>query len=81
MTVYLPVLHAHCTRVRFTVLMSCSDEFTVHSCPLQLPAYSRQVKVGFGGEGNWGDRPPKTCRPLFCRRDKVHFISLAVVNP
>jgi len=38
MTVYLPVLHSHCTRVRFTVLMSCNDELAVHSCPLQMPA-------------------------------------------
>jgi len=34
MTVFLPVWHSHCTRVRFTVIVSCSDEFTVHSCPL-----------------------------------------------
>jgi len=29
MTCYLPIWLAHCTRVRFTVLVSCSDEFTV----------------------------------------------------
>jgi len=38
MTVYLPVWHWHCTRVRFTVLVLCSetsDEFAIHSaCPL-----------------------------------------------
>jgi len=33
MTVYLPVWH-QCTRVRFTVLVSCNDEIAVHSCPL-----------------------------------------------
>jgi len=25
-TVYLPVRHWHCTRARFTVLVSCNDE-------------------------------------------------------
>jgi len=25
LTVYLPVWHSHCTRARFTVLVSCSD--------------------------------------------------------
>jgi len=34
MTVYLPVLHSHCTRAVFTVLMSCSDELAIHSCLL-----------------------------------------------
>jgi len=34
MTVVLLVWNSHCTRVRFTVILSCSDEFAVHSCPL-----------------------------------------------
>jgi len=34
MTVYLPIWHSHCTRTRFTVLVWCSDEFGIHSCPL-----------------------------------------------
>jgi len=35
MPVYIPAWHSHCTRARFTVLVSCSDELrTVHSCPL-----------------------------------------------
>jgi len=34
MTVHLPVWHSHCTRARFTVLVSCSAELAVHSCPL-----------------------------------------------
>ena len=34
MTVYLPVWHWHCTKSRFTVLVSCNDEIAVHSCPL-----------------------------------------------
>ena len=34
MAVYLVVWHSHCTRARFTVLVSCSGEFAVHSCPL-----------------------------------------------
>ena len=34
MTVLLPVWNSHCTRVRFTVVVSCSDELAVHSCPL-----------------------------------------------
>jgi len=33
MTVYLPVWHSHCTSARFTVMVSCSDEIAVHSCP------------------------------------------------
>jgi len=42
MTVYLPVWHSHCTSVRFTVLVSCSDEFAVHSC--SLFCLERQVR-------------------------------------
>jgi len=34
MTVYLPVWHSHCTRSRFTVVVSCSDKLAVHLCPL-----------------------------------------------
>jgi len=34
MTVFLPVWNLHCTRVRFTVVVSCNDELAVHSCPL-----------------------------------------------
>jgi len=30
----LPVWNSHCTRVSFTVTVSCSDELAVHSCPL-----------------------------------------------
>ena len=30
MAVYLPVWHSHCTRARFAVLVSCSDELAVH---------------------------------------------------
>jgi len=32
--IYLPVWNSHCTRVRFTVMGSCSDELSVHSCLL-----------------------------------------------
>jgi len=32
--VYFPVWPSHCTRARFTVLVSCSDELAVHSCSL-----------------------------------------------
>jgi len=31
---FLPVWNSHRTRVRFTVIVSCSDEFAVHSCHL-----------------------------------------------
>ena len=31
---FLPVWNSHCTRVRFAVIVSCSDEFAVHSCHL-----------------------------------------------
>jgi len=33
-TVYLQVRHSNCARARFTVLVSCSAELAVHSCPL-----------------------------------------------
>jgi len=33
-TVYLLEWHLHCTSARFIVLVSCSDELEVHSCPL-----------------------------------------------
>jgi len=38
MTVYLPVRHSHCTRVTFTVLVSCSGEFAVRLCLLHCVA-------------------------------------------
>jgi len=47
MTVFLPVWNSHCTRVRFTVIVSCSDEFAVHSCPL-LCLQRRVAKVTSG---------------------------------
>jgi len=31
---FLPVWNSRCTRVRFTVIVSCSDELAVHSCSL-----------------------------------------------
>ena len=31
---FLPVWDSHCTKVRFAVIVSCSDEFAVHSYPL-----------------------------------------------
>jgi len=31
---FLPVWNSHCTRVRFTDIVSCSGELAVHSCPL-----------------------------------------------
>jgi len=34
MTVYLPVWHSHCRRVKCTVLVLCSGELAVDSCPL-----------------------------------------------
>jgi len=34
MTVFLPEWNSHCTRVRSTVVVSCSDELAVDSCPL-----------------------------------------------
>jgi len=33
-TVYSPVRYSHGTRARFTVLVSCSAELAVQSCPL-----------------------------------------------
>jgi len=30
MTLYLPIWHSHCTRVRFTVLATCSYELAFH---------------------------------------------------
>jgi len=39
MRVYFPMWHSHCTRARFTVLVSCNDELAVHSfdCRTMLP--------------------------------------------
>jgi len=34
LAVYLPIWHSYCTKARFTILASCSDEIAVHSCPL-----------------------------------------------
>jgi len=41
MTLYLPVWH--CSRARFTVLVSCNDEIAVRSCPLLC--LQRQVEA------------------------------------
>jgi len=35
MAVFLPAWNSHCTRVRFTVVVLCSDELAVHSCTLR----------------------------------------------
>jgi len=37
MTVCLPVRHSHCTRARFTVLVSCRSELEVHLCSIGRP--------------------------------------------
>jgi len=42
MTVYLPVWHSHCTRARFTFLVSWTDKLAVYSCPLLC--LQRQVR-------------------------------------
>jgi len=43
-TVYFPVWHSHCTRAKFTVLVSCHDELlTFHSCPAYISFMQRQV--------------------------------------
>jgi len=48
MTVFLPVWNSHCTRVRFTVIVSCSDELAIHSCPLLcLQRWVAKVASGF----------------------------------
>jgi len=44
---FLPVWNSHCTRVRFTVTVSCSDGLAVHSC-LFLCLQRRVVKVASG---------------------------------
>jgi len=46
MTVFLPVWNSHCTRLRFTVTVSCCGELAVHSCPLCLQR--RVAKVASG---------------------------------
>ena len=48
MTVYLPVGHSHCTRARFTVPMSCSDELAFHSCPLIFARRGRMPNLWVG---------------------------------
>jgi len=54
MTVFLPVWNSHCTRVRFTVKVPCSDELAVHSCPLCLQRWvaNRVVTRLDGARGN-----------------------------
>jgi len=42
--VFLPAWNSHCVRVGFTVIVSCSDELAVRSCPL-LCLQSRVAKV------------------------------------
>jgi len=37
MTVYLQVRHSHCTRDKFTVLVSFSSELAVHVCSIVWP--------------------------------------------
>jgi len=44
---FLRVWNSHCTRVRFIVVTSCSDELVVHSCPL-LCLQRRDAKVASG---------------------------------
>jgi len=41
---FLLVWNSHCTRVRFTVIVSCSDGLAVHSCPF-LCLQRRVAKV------------------------------------
>ena len=44
---FLPVWNSHCTRVRFTLIVWCSDKLAIHSCP--LVCLQRQVaKVARG---------------------------------
>ena len=77
MTVYLPVWHWHCTRARFTVLVSCSDEFAVHSCPLlclqkqgriQPVSLGRAISMIFGSQ--------VSLQVHYCKRDEAYFITL-----
>jgi len=64
MTVVLPVWNSHCTRVRFTVTVSCSDGLAVHSCR----------------GGLWKSRAGCSAIGLYCvtipwqQTAKVHFI-------
>ena len=44
---FLPAWNSHCTRVRFTVTLSCINELAVHSCPL-LCLQRRVAKVASG---------------------------------
>ena len=47
MTVFLLVWNSHCTRDRFTVVVLCSDELAVHSCPfLCLQRWVAKVASG-----------------------------------
>jgi len=47
MTGYLAVWHSHCTRARFTVLVSCSDELAVYSSPfLHLQRQNLKLRSG-----------------------------------
>jgi len=52
MTAYLPVRHSHGKRTRFTVLVSCSAEFAVHSMSAPLPA-----DIGVARGAQWAMSP------------------------
>ena len=52
MTVFFPVWNSHCTRVRFTITVSCSDGLAIHSC-LFLCLQRRVVKVASGLFCSW----------------------------
>jgi len=47
MTVYLPAWHSHCTRARFTIVVSGSDKIAVHWSPL-LYLQRRVAKLASG---------------------------------
>jgi len=48
MTVFLPVRYSHCTRARFTVLVSCSRELAVHLGSIGWPNLGADsTAVGF----------------------------------
>jgi len=75
MTVYQPVRNSGCTRARFTVLVSCSAELAVYSCPVLCP--QRQVaKLASGLFYCWSLLCKKTWQQIFQCSLQVTILSV-----
>ena len=81
-TVPLPVWHSHCTRARFTVLVSCSGELAVHSCPL-LCLQGQVAKIASGWFYCWSllcNNNMATKLLMFTSRDDSRRLALVTIE-